>query len=943
MAYDSESRTKPREGGRIKLFALNTQSIRNKIDALESYICDKKLQIICACEHFMTPEEAATLIIPGFVMATSFCRKSKKRGGSLILVSNELKSDFTELTRVINLSIEPVIEISAITLNDYNLNILSIYRTPGRLGDFGTFLSRLEQAICAVGHQRKILIAGDFNVHFLTNERENIALTDMLATYGFSQKVFFPTRADRCVDNIFINFDPISERVQRGGTGLSDHEGVVYEVVLPGKHKFVKSHSKICRPMTMEGKFTFYNVVENLDWSFIGSDSFDTGCKFRLFCEKLKEAYLLSFPEKVYKISLTKNFMPWFNSDLGNMRERVQFLSDLYRAFPSPDLLKEKKRYLRQYTQSIRLAKKTYNNNLVNRSDNKQKTIWNIINSTRKSTKEGDANTNISPDRFNDYFVNVATDLVRKQGLGINRSSNHIHLHPAGLPHKCFNFTEVTLIEVRDIVAGLANKKAKDKFGLSVHLMKTVRELIVAPLTKLINLCFRDCVFPTVLKDAIVIPIYKKGERENVSNYRPISLLPVLSKVLEKCMAVRISKYLEENHLFSEQQFGFRKGMGTTAAILNLVNLIMEGFHQKRHTSTVFCDLSKAFDCVSHDLLLGKLRGYNFGEGSLRLLESYLSDRRQRVSVGGVSSASRIVHTGVPQGSILGPLLFIIFINDLPLSDNAGNFVLFADDTTISLQDSDTTILAARTGEAQSRAKGWFDVNGLVLNEAKTHNMVFSLGGVGRAAAGAVSVGFLGVLLDPKLSWEAHIDALCKKLKRNIFALRNLAGTVSGGVLRTAYFALVHSLITYAVLVWGHAADWKRVFALQRRAVRVVAGLSYREDCSDSFVSLKILTFPNIFILENLMHVKNNMDCYPTNSNFHDYNTRYKTDLVTPWYRVGRCQNGPNVRAIKFYNKLPTGIRHLNTKAFKRAIRDVLLKNPFYDTQQYLSSDIFEC
>lgn len=500
----------------------------------------------------------------------------------------------------------------------------------------------------------------------------------------------------------------------------------------------------------------------------------------------------------------------------------------------------------------------------------------------------------------------------------------------------------MTIIEVREAIAGLANKKTTDGFGMSVHLIRTIRELIVAPLTKLVNICFRECVFPSVLKEAIVIPIYKKGSREEVSNYRPISLLPTLSKVLEKCMATRISKYFEKNNLFAKQQFGFRQGLGTTDGILSLVKLITEGFHLKQHTSTVFCDLSKAFDCVSHDLLLGKLRQYNFNESSVKLLESFLKDRKQKVKIEGLSSASKEIHTGVPQGSILGPLLFIIFINDLPLIDGIGNLVLYADDTTISLQNTDATILAARTGETQSRAKEWFKCNNLVLNEAKTHNMIFTMGGRIGVPAGASSVRFLGIHLDPKLKWDTHIDMLCKKLKSNIFALRSLAGEVSGGVLRSAYFALVHSMISYAVLIWGHAADWKRVFALQRRAVRVVAGLRYGDDCSNSFVGLKILTFPNIFIIENLIHVKNNIDYYQTNSSLHDYNTRHRADLVTPWYRLGRCQNGPNVQAIRFYNKLPLFIRQLDTKAFKRTIKDILLKNPFYDTRQFLNSGIFE-
>ena len=204
---------------------------------------------------------------------------------------------------------------------------------------------------------------------------------------------------------------------------------------------------------------------------------------------------------------------------------------------------------------------------------------------------------------------------------------------------------------------------------------------------------------------------------------------------------------------------------------------------------------------------------------------------------------------------------------------------------------------------------------------------------------GPTSVRFLGVLLDSKLTWEAHIESVCKKLKSNIFALRGLAGVVTGDVLRTAYFALVHSLLTYAVLVWGHAADWGRVFALQRRAVRIVAGLGYRDDCVNSFVELGILTFPNLYILENVLYVKNNLDRYPTNSSFHNYDTRHGADLATPWMRVGRCRNGPNILAVHFFNRLPGNVRDLELKTFKRVVKGFLLHKPFYSTQEYLTSD----
>lgn len=177
----------------------------------------------------------------------------------------------------------------------------------------------------------------------MTGEWEDIALGDMLATYGFRQRVFFPTRNDKCVDNVFINFEPLGEQVTSAGRGLSDHAGIRYEVVLSGGHDSKELKTKVCRPITMEGKFTFHGIVGDTDWSFIDDSSMGAEGKFMMFYGVLRTAYLRSFPEKIYKMGRAGKVLPWFNNNLGFMRERLEFLSDLYKACPSPNLLLEKK------------------------------------------------------------------------------------------------------------------------------------------------------------------------------------------------------------------------------------------------------------------------------------------------------------------------------------------------------------------------------------------------------------------------------------------------------------------------------------------------------------------------------------------------------------------------------------------------------------------------
>ena len=201
-------------------------------------------------------------------------------------------------------------------------------------------------------------------------------------------------------------------------------------------------------------------------------------------------------------------------------------------------------------------------------------------------------------------------------------------------------------------------------------------------------------------------------------------------------------------------------------------------------------------------------------------------------------------------------------------------------------------------------------------------------------------VKFLGVLLDPKLQWDVHLDSLARKLNTGIFMLRNLAKNVSHAALRSAYFAVCHSHLSYATLAWGRASDSKRIFALQRRAVRIIAGLGYRDDCAHAFKCLDILTMPSIYIFQSLVYIKNNLPRFEKNSDNHDHNTRSGLDLRVPYCRLERSQRGPNYNAVKFYNRVPTTVRLLPINSFKSRIGKFITINAFYTYQEYLNYDV---
>ena len=254
----------------------------------------------------------------------------------------------------------------------------------------------------------------------------------------------------------------------------------------------------------------------------------------------------------------------------------------------------------------------------------------------------------IDPDTANEYFINIAHDLMKK--LPQNNINPSVYLDKIDVADAAFSLSTVSYIEVRDIICSLKNKDGKDIYGFNVDLIKYIKDLIVIPLTKLINYAITEGLFPSCLKKALILPIHKKGNPDDIFNFRPISLLPIFSKIFEKVLKSRITAYFENNNLFVMSQYGFRSKKSTIDAILDFTDKVTDCFETGEYMVTTFCDLSKAFDCVQHDLLVRKLVEYKFDLNSINMIKSYLIGRTQKVKCGNDISQEMDINIGVPQG-----------------------------------------------------------------------------------------------------------------------------------------------------------------------------------------------------------------------------------------------------------------------------------------------------
>ena len=376
--------------------------------------------------------------------------------------------------------------------------------------------------------------------------------------------------------------------------------------------------------------------------------------------------------------------------------------------------------------------------------------------------------------------------------------------------------------EFDEAFKALKSNKSPGSDGLHVNIIKAVYSLIKQPLMKIFDSSLSLGIFLDSMKIAKVTPVFKAGKKELVSNYRPISALPCFSKILEKIMYNRVYKYLAENNFLFQKQFGFREGHSTSHATVNLVSNIYNSFNENKFTLGVFIDLSKAFDAVNHNILLNKLSLYGIKNNSLKWFSSYLSDRKQYVQTSVSKTTNLNVVCGVPQGSILGPFLFILYVNDLCRVSNILKPITFADDTNLFFSHKHIKELFLNVNSELSKIIQWFNANKLSLNKGKTKYTLFhnirqkdniplklpTLFINDKEIKRVDSIKFLGIMVDEHLTWRNHITTTENKISKNLGLLYKAKRFLNMNALNIL-FSFIHSYLNYGNIVWASVTQTK--------------------------------------------------------------------------------------------------------------------------------------
>jgi Reverse transcriptase (RNA-dependent DNA polymerase) len=847
--------------------------------------------------------------LPGYHPLIFKLRHNNVQGGG---VGIYLKNCFNySLLPEFSLFVDRVLEtifIEVYTSNNTKLTIGSLYR-PGsthpilsvseQFSQFFDLLSNLCSELLT--NNRTVYLLGDLNIDVLkygvdVNATEYV---DLLFSFGLLQLVVNPTRCtptsasliDHVITNNKVNMCDTVIMISK----ISDHFPVVHF-----KKDFIR---KKC-PKTFESRSfsqpnmnLFREALRNNNWDLV-TNSDSAQIAFNFFSDTFFSLYDIYFPLRSVKFN--KNYHSienWMSPGLLISRREKIRLFKLSAKVPSPRNIATFKNYRNIYNKLTKLAKKLYYEKQFLKFQSNLKKTWQLIYEViKKSNSKNDPiqhiivnNVSISDPRimaesFNEFFSNVAVKIVNEI-VPTDRPPDKIELNENS-PLFSFSDDPLTSGEIIECFKSIQKKKTPDANGLSVDFISNFAMTLSNPLKHIFSLSFNTGIVPTQLKVAKVIPVFKGGDKSQMDNYRPISLLNTFSKVMEKIVHNRLSSFLNENNLLSESQYGFRKEHSTIHPLTKFLNFITKAFNDKEHCIAIFCDLRKAFDTVDHKILLTKL--YNLGiQGTeLKWFENYLTGRKQFVVINGKASTLREIILGVPQGSILGPLLFIIYINDLA---KASRFFssLFADDTKLLAKNSDPVALNNFVNTEFHKISTFFRAHRLSLHVTKTKFMVFSNSNainnfnfnvvinnnnnvldnnvnlifpIERVHSNSEipAIKFLGVFMDPNLNFKFHIQKIAKKISAGLYFIRSARNFLSQKSLKCLYYSLIHCHLIYAIHIFSctSPSNLKGLITLQKSAVRLITLSSYNAHTEPLFKSQRILPFNDLVLFFKLQFMQ---------------------------------------------------------------------------------------
>lgn len=548
-------------------------------------------------------------------------------------------------------------------------------------------------------------------------------------------------------------------------------------------------------------------------------------------------------------------------------------------------------------------------------------------------------------DHFNVYYVNVG----KTASASGSQSASHFPLVQVNRNYASSLYLRPTSEkEIGKVISSMRGESAGGHDGIQIKTLKQIKPFITKPLQHIYNCCFKNGVYPTSFKLSIVKPIYKKGDSRRIENFRPISLTTAFSKIFERIIKTRLNKFIEENNILHASQYGFREGRNTTDAITNVLEFAYGAMDKGDMAAILFLDFSKAFDTVDHRVLINILRRIGIDERPLDLFKSYLCDRRQMVKIGNtLSSELGSGHFSTPQGTVLSPLLYNIYVHEIYNIALDGQLVSYADDTALCVRGKTWPHIYTSVQKDMRALRIWFESHNLFLNLTKCkilplcitkpklpieHSVTLHEENCDRAQCTCCSIEivasfkYLGVELDQHLRWEAHVTSLVKRMRAMIYSFLVLRKFLSIKMLKQIYFCLCQSILEYAICGYGRANTTviHKLAVVQNSVLKIIHRKPRLFSTDRLYKESKVLNIHGLFTKNmcSLVH-KNDLLSY----HIHPYPTR-QLNVILPKLNRKKSEKSISFMGIKMYNLLPPDIKHeSDRKVFKLKLKRWLLEN----------------
>ena len=953
-----------RTSSSLNLFHCNIRSLKKNIDRLYSCISnvDTSFSVLGITETWLNNNEKLLPIhgLSGYNFVGKG-RRNRPGGGVGLFIKDTLKYKIRD---DLNVFVDSV-ELFCIELySDSNVIIGVLYRPPGQ--PILAFKDSVETILFKIANERKsCFMMGDFNINHCNQDDTNSKdFIQYMNSYAFFPVISKPTRvtteSSSLLDNIFVN-NPCNIDVSGIVTyPVSDHMPIflISNVTLHTQN-VNEPCSSLVRHINESNILLFYEELTVINWDdIIHNLTNDVNLLYDIFSTKFCSLYNTCFPVVLTKGNNRTKMNPWFDK---NLRKLCRKKNVYYRKFVKNPTLYREAAYKKQrniVNDAIRKAKRDFYGKKFLGVKNDLKGTWNVINGILKYKSKIDSpllvkdNKSVSnsvevSELFNEYFVSVGENIAKSVPSSVKSPSDFLI---GDFPNSFF-FTPITNSDVINATLSLKDGKSPGHDDISTMVLKKCIHIIAPVLTHIFNISLQTGCFPEKLKIAKVLPIYKKGDKSQCENYRPISLLSIFGKIFEKLVYAKFMFFIDKYDILYNKQFGFRSGHSTYMALLEFINNLNTAFEAGHVGVGIFLDLSKAFDTLNHSILLQKLYFYGIRGISLEWIKSYLSNRQQFVCIDGNSSTFLRITSGVPQGSILGPLLFLLYINDIQNVSSNLSSVVFADDTNVFISGRNATQITSIITTEIPKLEQWFLSNKLLVNMKKTNCIVFKQKNK-RIADDIADVvinnqkvlrvsctSFLGVMLDEHLNWAPHIDDVLHKISCATGVIYRIRHLLSLRILLYIYNATILPHLTYCTMIWGQCAKslLNRVFTLQKRSLRAITNSHPSTPSQPLFQKLQLLTVFDICKLQtaSFMYMYTHKllpsvfdDMFKYTRDIHLYNTRQTGNLYLPLLRYVTSQRSVKYQGVHVWNSVPEEMRLCPSLAsFKRRYKIYLLNS----------------